>query len=71
MKLKHESIKVGQDPTMPVGRCCVVRISDHAIIYTGRIGGLTEAILDHDGTVLILHPTDFADGEHFMTATRH
>jgi hypothetical protein len=71
MKPKHESIKVGQDPTMPAGRCLVVRIADNAILYAGRIGGLTEELLDQDGTVLILHPIDFADGENFMKATRH
>ena len=71
MKLKHSTIKVAQDTTMPVGRCCVIRINDSAILYTGRIGGLTEAVLDQDGALLILHPIDFADGEAFMLATRH
>jgi hypothetical protein len=60
------TIKVAQDATMPVGRCLVVRISDHALIYSGRIGGLTEDVLERPGALLILHPTDFADGEAFF-----
>jgi len=65
------NIKVAQDPTMPVGRCAVISIDDHAILYSGRISGLTEEIMAKPGAVLILHPTDFADGEAFMAATRH
>jgi hypothetical protein len=63
-----DTIKVAQDATMPVGRCVVARITDHAILYSGRIGGLTEAVLGEANVVLILHPTDFADGDAFMRA---
>ena len=31
---------------MPVGRCLVVKIDRLAIIYSGRIGGLTEDVLE-------------------------
>lgn len=62
----EETIKVAQDSTMPVGRCLVVKIDSLAIVYSGRIGGLTEDVLETPGALLILHPTDFADGEAFF-----
>jgi hypothetical protein len=64
--MKHDTIKVAQDVTMPVGRCIIFRIADLAVLYAGRIGGLTEELLDTDGVVMVLHPADFADGEAFF-----
>jgi hypothetical protein len=64
--MTEPSIKVAQDPTLPVGRCVIIRMADCAILYRGRIGGLTEELLEQDGTVLVLNPADFADGEAFF-----
>jgi hypothetical protein len=64
--MPNETFRVVQDATMPPGRCCVVTVNNGAIIYGGPIGGLTEDMLRHDYALLILHPTDFADGEAFF-----
>ena len=53
--MQHETIRVAQDATMPIGRCLVVTIDSRTIIYSGRIGGLTEEVLEKPGAVLILH----------------
>jgi len=64
--MEHDSIKVAQDPTLPVGRCVIVRMADCGILYRGAIGGLTEELLDQAGVVLVLNPIDYADGAEFM-----
>jgi hypothetical protein len=67
----EKTIRIAQDHTMPVGRCCVVTVNDGAIIYAGPIRGLTEDIMRRDYSLLILHPIDFADGDAFINGTRH
>ena len=69
--MQHETIRVAQDATMPIGRCLVVTIDSRTIIYSGRIGGLTEEVLEKPGAVLILHPVDFADGEAYFKKMLH
>ena len=69
--MEHKTIRVAQDTTMPVGRCVVVTIDSRDIVYSGRISGLTEAMLEKPGALLILHPTDFADGEAFFKKVLH
>ena len=59
------TVKVAQDPTLPVGRCVLLVEGD--IVYAGRIGGLDVRQLDRFDAVLILHPHDFADGQAFFT----
>jgi len=61
-----DTIRIAQDPTMPLGRCVV--IVDSEIVYAGRLGKPVIPFMYQEGALVILSPEDFAEGEAYMKA---
>ena len=61
-----DTIRLAQDPTMPLGRCVI--IVDSEIVYAGRIGRPVIPFMHQEGALMILHPEDFVECEAYMKA---